>query len=928
MAIAGEKLNYFPRIHVAAGFTVNEEIHVPHSRAGSVLPAIRQPVRALARWAGSFLLAPHEPAVLIESIMKRRFPAVLVVAGSLLGMAAGNTLEQVDLTKLLDPATREAEVTAILARRDAATRHLVKRDDVRFNREDYRLVTCPQGKDQDPLHVLLVDHGKMIFDLPSLRGSYEKDGMDELFPQQKNKMIDRSSLTGPGLERLENEVITIFGPDGREIRPFGGNTMINSGHLTDFNRDGIIDRLEHINYGVEDRHNVQVLELRSVEREPKQILNVLFNWHPREAEKANAWDYECFDDDKDGLIEIGFGPRDQERRREVVFHWDKASSAYLAENLANQPHLRVLDHTDIQKQLKEIKDAGGHRYPLVAEKVNNAVQVTNPTKPYQFQSLKGSSAAEIARAMGGKPAADSFRPADAPETHLPERFWQMEPKAAALALVEANRTSAHRDTVRIAIDDRNQVRPPTNGWMVHHYQSSTCYVSTSSMTVLRFGVDEPYVFHSGTTKNGMVGANPLADRAGHALRIIAISKEEARFLSETLFWLDRIRSRSSKEDRFGMGGMSSTADGRGKLDFQIENLEPRRVEGTLWHGTSLAARWSDNYDQNTCVNFADFLLTDALPKHLIGRWEGAPLAHRNLVTPLADRLKPREDSDARDELASVVLAALERHRTDPWPAAALALLVNFAGDSGLSQTFPAIDALNDKIPPPGDDEKEFRKLEEKFKSDYVAPNDPEGKKQWERLQTLRVQMSFDIPCQLREPLARAIRQLGALQQVAPLAKMAETNDPSAAWALQQLQIHHPEAYADTLIAGFPAADARSRKMIFATLASAYPPGARNLRDTLTGQQKEDLAIELANFEMKDEPALAKSRIPALLEIFKDTGGTRDYGERGPAIELLSALPLDRRSRNRNSRSSCSRSSRLPAGCISTCRSFNGSRTPW
>ena len=816
--------------------------------------------------------------------MHRRFLAVVLVGGSLLQLATGGTLAQVDLPKLLDPATRKAEVVGMLARQDKKTKYKHKRN-------DFRLVACPQRDGENPLQMLLVDFGEMIFTLPTAPSAYEKDGLDELFPPVVNELVDKSSPTGPGLERLDKYVITIFGPDGQEIRPFGGDNMINSGYVADFDHDGIMDRLDHMNYGVEDRHTVQVLELRSVESEPRRIFRVLYNWHPREAEEANAWDYECFDDDKDGLIEIGLGPKGQERRREVVFRWDKTKSTYSAENLAAQPHLRVLDDTDIQQQLKAIKEAGWHRYPLVVGKPAKPGEVTTPPKPFQFESLKGRSDGEIARAMGGKPAADSFHPADAPDTHLPEGFWKMEPKVAALEFAEANRTLGHRKMVRIAIDDRNDVRPPATGWLVHHFKSLSCYTSTTNLTVLRFGIDKPYIFQSGTSKNGIVGANPLADRVGHALRLIPVSKEEARFLSETLFWLDRIRSRSSKEDRFG-GGMSSTADGSGTLDFQIGNQEPRRVQGALWSGPSLASRWTDDYDQNACINFADYLLTDALPKHLIGRWDTTPLDHRNLATPLADRVKPREDSDARDELAYIVLTALERHRTDPWPAAALVLLVNCAGESGLSKTLPVLEELNGKLAPPSSRETEFCELEVKFRGQFGSPDDAEGKQQWERYQSLRGQMAYDIPCQLREPLARAIKQLRALYQPAPLVKMAEANDASAAWALQQLQIHHPKEYADTLIASFRDADPRSRGMIFSTLAAAYPPGAKLLRETLTEQQAADLAIELAGFEQKQEPELAKSRIPELLEIARDAAGIRDYGQRGPAIELLSALPLD------------------------------------
>ncbi len=812
------------------------------------------------------------------------FIPVVSVLACLLGVSTADTLEKVDLKKLLDPATRQAEVVGLLERRDAASKY-------KFKRSDFRLVACPQGPGKDPLHVLLVDFGEMIFDHAPPRDAYEPDGLDELFPPEKEVIADHSTPGAPGLERLEKRVVTVFDQEGREIRPFGGANMIDSGFLTDFNGDGIVDRMDHTNYGVDKSLNVQVLELRSVEREPRPILSVLFNWHPREAEKANGWDYECFDDDKDGLIEIGFGPKDQERRREVVFRWNKASSVYVAENASSQPHVRVLANTDLWTQLKEIKVAGGPHYPLIDEKSAVADKVSGVPKPYKFQSLKGSSDEEIARVMGGKSKADSFHPADAPDTRLPEGFWNMAPKAAALALVEANRTPEHRKMVRLKVDDRNQVRPPESGWLAYHYQSSGCYVSSSSLTVLRFGLEEPFIFQSGSSRNGVVGANPLADRTGHALRMIRVSKEEARFLSETLFWLNRIRSRSLKKDHFG-GHMSSTADGSSSMDFQAIGQPPRRVEGTLWFGSSLAGRWDDDYDQNTCVNFADFLLTDALPKHLAGRWDDTPLEHRNLATPLEERLQPRETSDERERQTALIRSTFERHRSDPWPVSALALLVNCAGEGGLIGTLPMLEELDKKIGPPGAKEVELGKLEKRFKGQFGSPDDPEGKNQWERLELLREQMVFDLPCQLREPLARAIKQLRAISKPDLLLKLADGNDATTTWALQQLQLQHPEDYADTLIARFLDADLRSRKMIFSTLATAHPPGAKRLRGMLNQQQAIDLAIELAGFESKDEPALAKTRIPALLDIFRDESGARDYGERGPAIELLTALPLD------------------------------------
>jgi len=837
------------------------------------------------------LIFPLVPPVLRTSdeiMLIRAFLVLAILGGAVHRVAAADVLEHVDLPRLLDPATRKEEVVKMLARQDAASGH-------HFKRSNFRLVTCPQGAGLEPLHMLMVDFGKMLFEGSRLPGAYEVDRIDELFPLEDLGIVDMSSPDGPGLERLDQYVITVFDPAGQEIRPFKGNTMINSGYLADFDHDGITDRLDCMNYGVDKALDVQVMELWSVEREPRQLLNVLYNWHPRTADEANAWDYECFDDDKDGLIEIGFGPKSQERRREVVFRWNKASSTFLAENLDQQPHVRVLANSDPWKQVVEIHAAGGLHYPLIAEGPDRPripEKVLSVPRPYQFQSLEGRSDEDIAREMGGKPVADAFHPADAPDTHLPEGFWKMDPKSAALALVEANRTPAHRKMVRIAMDDRGEVKPPADGWLAYDFKSSSCYVSTLGLTVLRFGNDKPYLFQAASSSNGFVGGNPIADRAGHGFRLISLSADEARFLSQTLFWLDRIRSRSASEDRFG-GGTHSTADGSATLDWSGGNHKPRRVQGTVWHGPSKAARWSDNYDQSTCINFCGYLLTVALPEHLAGRWDQTPeLDHRSLITPLVERLKPRADSNARDELASVVLTMLARHRTDPLPSPVLSVLVNCAGDSGLSVTLPALEELNGKIHPSGGSELEFRELEIRFKNQYGPPDDPEGKKQWQRYQSLRVSMAYDIGCQLREPLPRAIAQLSALYQPARLIKMADGNDASATWALQQLQLHQPEAYADTLIDSFRDADPRSHGMIFSTLAAAYPPGARLLRDTLTAQQKVDLAIQLAAFERQTEPELAVSRIPELLEIARDAAGLRDYNERGPAIELLTDLPLD------------------------------------
>jgi len=553
--------------------------------------------------------------------------------------AAADHLEHVDLKKLLDPATSEAEVLALLERDDEASRKDPRFASIKSRLRDYHYVACPQGANKEILHTLLIGKDLDFGRNPAGREARPADKLDELFPSQGPARHIASPFAALRLERLEGYWLLVFGPDGREVRPFGGDNMLESGYFADFNHDGIIDKLDTTNYGVTDDACVRVMALQTVERKPRYLLQVLYDWHPNQGDEANAWDYECFDDDHDGLIEIGFGPKNQTRRREVVFRWDKERGAYAASNLDSQPHIRVLRNTDPWKEMKEIKAAGGLHYPLVTAKPDapreNHPGPKSPPPPFRFQSLKDCNDQEIARFMSGRPTPDAFQPEEAPPDTLPNRFWEMEPKAAALALVKANVIPSREKRSRLAVDDSKRAHPPAAGWLVLDSSSAACYTARRSLTVLRFGIDQPFLFQTGTSRNGVVVANPLADRTGHSLRLIPLSVAEARFLADTLYWLGRVRGQVNDPDYPGGGCFGSTADGFGTLDWMIGKQAPRRIAGRLAAVHSLAAAWRGKFDDTTYLNFTDFLLTEGLPVHLGKRWDTtAPLTHRNLTTPL------------------------------------------------------------------------------------------------------------------------------------------------------------------------------------------------------------------------------------------------------------------------------------------------------
>lgn len=832
-------------------------------------------------------------------IRPTRMPQVLscwatagLAAGLVLApfIAAGanpeDVLEQVNLPKLLDPATREGEARALVGR---YYRRYEMQDGLKvasFKLEEFLLVACPQKSSKEVLHTLLARHEPVYeTDVPD-PNAYQIDKPQELFfPQTATSTLDT-----PGLRRLERFQWLVLGPDGREIRPFGTEYLLTDYYLADFNGDGIIERLGSNNFGLVRDHCVRVATVRTVERESRTLLSVLYDWHPDDADTANGWDFECFDDDKDGIAEIGFGPRHAAEKREVVFRWNKATGAYVSKEVAKQQRIKVLSNGDPLSDLKAIQAAGGHHYPLVV-----ATDDKNDGKnlpPYRFESMRGRTDEEIVRFMGGKNPPSSAYPEDAPPSSVPAGFWGLPPKDAALEFVAANLKGSKGATMRLAVDDRGGIHPPASGWLVCSSSSARSYTAADNLIALRFGVPNPFLFHCGTSVNGAVCANPIADRSGYVMRLIDLQPAEALQIADLVFWLDRVRSHDP--DGAGSSGiLGCTGDGDGSVVWQVEGRKPDVTSGTLWGYGYLSSRFSGEYNRETYLNFAAHLMGAAVPERLGERWKTPlELEHRDLTTELEDRLKPREDDAARELLADIATATLTRHRTDPWPPAILEKVAWCAGDCGLSRLLPGLEEIANSLPPPTGEEKEFRKLEDE-ETRRPGPGEDDGldERRQRRYQVLRDKFLYDFSCQMRAPLDHAIRQLRAVGNPEKLADMASGDGHPAMWALQQLQLRYPDAYAEVLIGRFEKEDHHGRKLVFSTLAAAYPPGAKRLRAKLTDAQQAELAVELAGFELEGESGLARSRVPALLEIFRDEADQHHWSDRWAAISLLSRLRL-------------------------------------
>ncbi|WP_367872679.1 hypothetical protein [Luteolibacter sp. Populi] len=798
-------------------------------------------------------------------------------------------LKTADLKKLADPAVRQAEVGR-LAECDGKDRFL----------KNFRLHTALQKDGAAPLQVLSADTTYRLWDnLRSIFGGYEIEKPEELFGGSGQDGV--KGLLTPELSRITSGALLVLGPDGKEIRPFGGNNLISGGYLFDFDHDGILDRADSTYHEVKrtEEMEVQVFTLETVERVPRCLLRVIYNWHPDKADHANDWSFACTDGDGDGIVEISFGPDsvDYEIEEPVfTFRYDPATKTYTAGEIPKHSHIRVLKEGE---RLEEIAKGGGLGYPVIdpEKKADEKAPLPDPPlKTYVFQSLKEASDQEVAAFFHGKASKDRLGdPDDAMPNQMPGGFWTMAPKEAALALVEANRSKAHRRDWRIAVDDRHGIAPPGSGWWILDAGSSGCYSFSAQLFALRFGTEQAWLMATDYNNNGVVGRNPLADQPGYTARVIPLSQAEARFLAETLFWLDRIRSYSILDEDYRGSMRSSTADGGAELDLLVNG---RPVQGTgyqtVW-SDFLSARWEGEYDREACINFASQVLRGALPEHLGERWRVAPeIDRRSLATPLEDRLAPRLGEDARQQLAGNLRTAFARHWADPLPPPALAKLVISAGEEALAELRPELERLRESLPEVNAEDKEFEALEKRFGFDAMRNNTPgeseeelKDKARHEKLEKKRRFMPGPV---LREPVADALRKLDIAGNAKRLEKAADANDAMSRWALDRLRKSFPEVWQDYLIVRFREGNREERRNLLSTLGAARPEGGQSLVDLMSPAEIAESLIEVAGFEAKADPERARTRVAGLLEMIRK----REAGfiRRAGAMKLLLRIALD------------------------------------
>lgn len=817
--------------------------------------------------------------------MSRIIACSLGAAGALsVAFSEEEALLHADLEKLRDPVAGAVEAARLSGCDGKET--IVT---------GYRLLPCPQPEGAAAMHALMVTRRYDFGSRYVPEEEYVTEDLEGLFGIGKGAV---PVVFEVGPQRIEEAHLMVFDDQGGELRPFGGNNVIDSGYFCDFNRDGVLERGDTTHYGVDVAgvSSVEVFELETVTRDPERLLAVAFNWDLDDADDVDDWGFECRDEDGDGFLEIRFGAeqgRDETVIPEVVFRWDAEAGKYVSSEVGDHPRARLIQPDEKLAELAEAGIFGALAKPKSGKGSGKPALAAEKRDPYVFKSLKGAADKQMIAFFSGRSDRSlDDEPEDVVETRMPDGFWEKPAKEAALALAEANRTATHRAHWKLAIDDRDGIAPPESGWLVHSWGSSGCYSFSSHQIALSFGVAEPVLAVIESNSIGVVGRNAWADQPGHSARLIPLAPDEARFLADTVFWLDRIRSWSPEKDDDRMFGLSSTADGHASIDLHETGKAPHQLaSGTVWATSEVSSRWKGDYNREVFVNLAELLFGSGLPKRLGERWEVAPEVERHsLVTPTSERLEGRESTDLRQQLSETLGSMLD---LPDLPASVLAEIVQAAGDDSLVPLLPRLEGLSTTLPPRDDEDEEYEKLEKRFERDHfgnrLRDEPDEHREAWERLLALREKRRFDPAAVLREPLQQVIDRLKVAQDAAGLMRMVMEGAADSRWALLQLRRLDPEAWAGLLEEQFGAAAAEERRQIFSTLAAGHPATAERLASSLEGRRLVDLIIEVSRFHVSAVPEAVAGDIPVLMELVKDREA--NYIRRIEAMELLSGMEL-------------------------------------
>jgi hypothetical protein len=478
--------------------------------------------------------------------------------------------------------------------------------------------------------------------------------------------------------------------------------------------------------------------------------------------------------------------------------------------------------------------------------------------------------------------------------HLPQDFWSLDPKEAALALVDANRTPEHRGRFQLAIDDRGVEGPPATGSLAFSDSSSRCYIATDTFYFLRVDPVDSYLAYARTRSGGVVLYDVVSDQPSFDLRVCPLNYEDARRLAGTVWWLDRLRSRSGAES--GLGGMStSTADGTGNLVFRSSEGTPLiNRTGTLW-AAQLSERWTKGYDHAAFLNFSAYLLADALTERLGTAWMEAEIrSDAPSLLPPKGRPTYSEAESRRLTLLTIRFLSEFSPAQDRISMALVACAAQVAGTRLIPGTRPLLEKIASSLPA-DQPTRTYEEVSAEYLNVLSTPDagDPQGRathrKRLSELKDEQDRIAFEagansLSC-LRRTIKTALRRFALADDPDALYARAVARGEEGQWALQRLLLLDRARYVQALEGWLGHSEERWVRQIFAEIRRVDPVRATAIAASRPSAEPGALTGDVFGLlqnagQLTDENA----RRSALLAVLQNPKS--GFAQREQAIDLL------------------------------------------
>jgi hypothetical protein len=753
------------------------------------------------------------------------------------------------------------------------------------------LVVCPQTGGQPPLYL-------MLHDLQGQSPHYAWDGYRVEKPEELFKDDSKDSR----FRSWNGFAVEVFDHQGVRLDPFEGNTVFDDpGVLADINGDGLIERVDSTCYGVKGIGSAKVLEVSVVEKVERPILRVLYNWDTED------WACRLTDSDQDGVLDIEFGPTTvQEQEQTVVYRWNGATQSYDGPPGGAGDHVRVLAPKDVHKQLARLHKQGlafppdpgltgqgGLDDGPWAKRGLKKPKPDEVSRPYRHQSLMTLSPKELMRYMGEGKSMQQLETEAVLKTQLPEGFWGLDAKEAALAMAQVNRYPDHQRRYRLALDARDGAKPPEVGSLAFSYSSARCYHAVDEHYFLRFDPRGSYLAFAQSRDGGVVFYNLVHNRPAYDLRRCELPYEEARKIAHTIWWLDRVRSQEHvRSNKYSSS--SSSADGHGSLVVRPDVGGPSlQLRNTIWAGHA-AERWTAEYEPEVCLNLASFLIQDALPMRLGEAWTAQQPRHSHDILARQSS-SPKYEEEERLRIRARIREFLASFGLDQARVsfAILGEAIRAVGELCVHDHQPRLREILEALPvrstpkrSAGDVRAELDKLDE---SD-VAPDSI--KQHMEKRDELRAEYvsllresRSTTAADVREALTLSIRKLESAKDTLLLRAWACSKEEGAQWALQRLGALDKREYASALVWWLEHYMDDGARQVYEEIARVDPPLAQEIAANLPADQVSALSVSAFSEleKIADIPDKA-IRVRTLIDLLLTP--TSQWDERRRALDIL------------------------------------------